>query len=344
MNKKTILITCIGGTLAMDNVIALKKDSQLDLTIIGVDSATPNFSLSYLDHFYKVQNGKELGYIEEIIEICDKHDVKLIIPGSDNEAHSLAKDQNLLKEKGISISCCSLEIYKLISNKASTYSILSKHNLNVPEYKIINPTDNLNEIFETIKQQNQSYVLKKRETRGGRGTYFLESDSDPIPKVLHNGQREITLSKKEITFPFFVELIGDGCIIMEVLSPIAYDVDVFTQNGKVKNCLIRERVNPCGIPFKGSIVRDDKKIQSYVESVCELLQADGLLDFDFMRDKNNEIQLLEINPRMSGSIASTYAFDYPILSNVIATLLGENYSMQPNIVFDEEVYLGVKRN
>ena len=342
MNKKSILITCIGGTLAMDNVIALKKDPQLDLLIVGVDAGIPNFSLSFLDHFYTVPNGNAPDYLNEIIRICEKHNVKLVIPGSDDEAYSLAMGQEELAKKGIQISCCSVKNYKLIANKANTYSFLAKHNLKVPEYRLVTPEDNLDEIFQSIKDQSQSFVLKKKQTRGGRGTYFLESDTDPIPKILRNGQREIKLSKKDVSFSLFNKLVDDGCIIMEVLSPIAYDVDVFAQKGEVKNLLIRERVNPCGIPFKGSISREEDDIKKYVVSVCDALQIDGLLDFDFMRDKNNEIQLLEINPRMSGSISASYALDYPILSQVVASLLGENYVTNSNNNFNSEVYLGVK--
>lgn len=342
MKKHNILFTCVGGTLAMDSIIELKKDSNLNLFIIGVDSKAQNFNSNFLEKFYQVPNGDDINYFDKIFDICIKHRIELILPGSDEEAFTLSKNNHKLAAKGIKISCCSFEHHRLITNKAKLYEFLNRQNIRVPRYRLINQNFDLEIEMKTILKNKSSVVIKNMNTRGGRGTFFIENELDPIPAILKNGSREKVLSSKTMSISSFKEIVGKECLIMEVFMPLAYDVDVLVQNGKVVEFLIRERINPCGIPYMGSIIRKNKKIENYIKSICNALEIDGILDLDLMTDKNDSIQLLEINPRMSGSISASYASNFPILSKGISLLLGEYYPNNFKTIPNKEIYLGTK--
>jgi carbamoylphosphate synthase large subunit len=53
----------------------------------------------------------------------------------------------------------------------------------------------------------------------------------------------------------------------------------------------------------------------------------GLHDIDLMTDSLGRPALLEVNPRMSGSVSASHAAGFPVVAAAIAELLGISYPM-----------------
>ena len=113
---------------------------------------------------------------------------------------------------------------------------------------------------------------------------------------------------------------------MNVLKSPAFDVDHFCYRKK-SILVIRRRINPSGIPYRGNYIIVDNEIKKYCKKISKVLNLKSLTDIDLLCDHKKKIVLLEINPRPSGSVVTTYKANIPILSYAIAKMLNKNYVM-----------------
>lgn len=323
--KSTILLTCIGGTMSPDILSQLKNDIFLDLRIIGVDANENNIFLDSLDNFYKVPLADAKEYTEAIINILIKEKVKVIIPGSDQEAMVLSSIRGKLEQIDVKLTTSPTAVLDLIKNKLSTYEHIVSSGINLPPYRIVSNLTEVKLAFSFFNYPDLSIAIKPIEGRGGRGLRILEVPSDPLPQWIGNGLRE----KRYQNIPNdeeIMEWFNDGTLmIMPALRDPAYDVDVFSVQGKAKAIIVRRRYNPVGIPFTGNTIEVNQAVYNYCNKIVETLNLDGLHDIDLMTDREGNPVLLEVNPRMSGSIAAAHCAGYPVLSLTIATMLGISY-------------------
>ena len=108
-------------------------------------------------------------------------------------------------------------------------------------------------------------------------------------------------------------------MIMPKLSLPAYDVDILSHAGNAMTIITRKRINPNGIPFEGSKIIKNLRIESYCRKISRALNLDSLHDIDLMSHKNEEV-LLEVNPRPSGSLAAALEAGFPIFDATIAKI------------------------
>ena len=81
----------------------------------------------------------------------------------------------------------------------------------------------------------------------------------------------------------------------ERLFAPCYDVDVLSNNGKFIHSVARERINPAGVPFKGNIIRNNKKLVSLAKQLVNLLGLSWIVDVDIMTKSNGDPAVIEIN-------------------------------------------------
>ena len=110
---------------------------------------------------------------------------------------------------------------------------------------------------------------------------------------------------------------------MEALVSPSYDVDILRYK-KYYTSSIRKRKNPAGIPYKGSIVVNENRIEKTVKKISKFFDLEYILDIDFMTHDNSKKPLVcEINPRPSGSIVDSQNQGKKIFTKFIKMLLKE---------------------
>ena len=93
-----ILLTSCGGFFVNSLSRELKRDKTLkNLYITGIDERKIKKS-KYIDKIYQVKKN-ELNYIHQILKICQKNSLDLIIPLSDKESLRLSKYKKNLKNQ-----------------------------------------------------------------------------------------------------------------------------------------------------------------------------------------------------------------------------------------------------
>ena len=319
-----IIITSAGGKLIPSLTKFLKNDKQLQgLYIVGIDKKKIKKN-TYLDKKYLINEIREKNYIIKLLEICKKEKINLVIPYSDFEARVIAKFKNKLTKIGIKVLVNDSKIIKLISNKYLTYNILKREGVSVPKYKLAKNLPVLKRVLNEFNYPQIGVVIKPISSLGGRGVIILKGKKDKLERWIGKGKRETLFAKEKKLFSDKVFQYGP-VMVMEILKSPAYDVDLFSF--KKKNFfIIRKRINPSGIPYKGNIILKNKEIENYCKKISKILNIKFLVDIDLLTSsQTNKPVLLEINPRPSGSLVATYFVNAPLFSLAIAKILKKKY-------------------
>ena len=103
---------------------------------------------------------------------------------------------------------------------------------------------------------------------------------------------------------------------MERLFEPTFDFDMLCSKGKLLNGISRRRIIP-SMPNEGHLIEKKNKIYAIGEKVAKIFNLTWLYDCDCMTDKKGKIKIIEINPRMSGSLATAIISGYPIIDNLL---------------------------
>ncbi len=297
-----ILLTSIGGGLGIQRVLNFKKIklNKKNLNVIGIDNNKNSLSRYYCNKFYSVNKGTSKEYINDLIKIVKLENINLIIPGSDEEALKLSQNYIVFKNIGCSIEVSNINALKIISNKAKTYELLQKYNLGNPNWKKASTKKELkNQINYFFDNRINEIIIKPSISRGSRDIFCISNNAK---------------SEKNFLFPVYdykkfsinIDNIfkSRSAVIMEKYNSDIYDCDVHCNNGKLINLTLRQRLNKF-LPNEGHIILNADKVKTLVSKVSKILKLSSVHDFDLMIDKKGNYKIIEINPRMSGSICTS---------------------------------------
>jgi len=293
--------------------------------LVGVDASASAKGRDFVDAFYQVPWGESEDYVESIARIVKEEDIDIVLPGSDQEAFVLSRSRGSISAAGAVTLTSPMEVLDLIRDKQATYEALGRAGIQVPDYVCVVKIAELQAAMSNYGYPHRSIIVKPVVGRGGRGMCVLVGTNDTPPSWIGRGTREMSLDEAPTMERMSEWFTSGSLMVMPVLKDPAYDVDVLAVKGKAKYALVRQRVNPAGIPFAGNHVISDAPIREYCLEVTEALGLDGLHDIDLMTDNQGRPALLEINPRMSGSVVVAHTIGFPIVSAAIAVALGLEY-------------------
>ncbi|MAG11742.1 MAG: hypothetical protein CMI52_02960 [Parcubacteria group bacterium] len=302
-------------------MVELLKSDAFDFRIIGVDAAAPVQTRRMLDVFFHVPSGNHPSYIQKISEIVKHEGVDVILPSSDDEAFAVSAAMNELEHLGAKAIVSPQNCLERISNKETTYTILKKAGILVPEFRVARNEKELLKIIEFYEYPKISLVLKPTKGSGNRGIHILCGLDNP-PSWLGSGRREKRIENKTFPIENTSSFIDGDTLVMPCLQTPAYDVDVLYCAGQEYAVYVRQRMNPTGIPFEGNILCADSHITDYCRKIATTLGLTALHDMDLMTTTDGEVVIMEVNPRASGSLSSTLVSGFSVLDWAVASVLG----------------------
>lgn len=144
--------------------------------------------------------------------------------------------------------------------------------------------------------------------------YDLFFDSKPNSLFISYDELIDTLSEKD----HIPEML-----VMEYLPGQEYGVDVLCDNGDVLVEVGRYNYFVNNSIPQGCIIESRPEAMEQARKICKDLCIDGHANFDFKYNANNEIRLIEINPRLSATIVAYAAAGVNLPYLGIKRILGE---------------------
>ena len=287
-------IGCPGFKTLYDNIIKFNKE----VVFHGCDIKDVT-NKQYVKNFFIISHGNSEKYIHELIKYCIENSIEYLFPLSDSEIISINKNKYFFDQKNIKIFGNTNQKICDIFEKEKLLNYVHKINPSViPEYKIIKNEIDFKNGYDFFKKKNKVMCIKPSVGHGSRGFRIIKDTSykDYISKKL----------LPYMSYDQYLSMISkikiDTMIAMEYLPGKEYSVDCI----KYRNdfyCVIRSRdeiIN--GIASKGTIC-ELPELLDISKEIYEYFEFNSNVNIQFKESEDGKFKILEINPRLSGSIS-----------------------------------------
>lgn len=317
--KKRIMV--LGGSYFQLPIIMRAK--EMGLYVISCDNLPNNPGHRFSDGYYNVSTIDKEG----VLEIARLLNIDAIVTlSSDPAIPTVAYVAESLDLRGPP-----LEAVMILSEKDKFRSLLSKLNLNVPEYYVINSS----KVPEEIKNSNYKFVVKPVDSSGSKGiTYSSVNENElnhAIEYALHNSRAKRCILEKYIEGD---QIHGDG-YLQDGKLIYHYFGDHFFYTGSNNFIPISTRW-PC--KYEGTGVLDT--VVSQVESICTAVgYLSGPVNIEARITDSGEIYIIEVSPRNGGNyvpIIQERLTGFDFVSKIIHSSLGMNVEVDISL-FEKKV-------
>ena len=276
-----------------------KESLGADSIIIAIDNQETAPALYFADKKYLVPRITDPEYVDILLEICKKEDVKAITTLIDPEIELLAKNRKLFERNGVLPLCPSLETAKLCFDKYLLYEHLTKHDI-----ATVLTYDSLEHFMEGYEKGDIDFpvFIKPRTGSGSVGIHKIH-DMHELKKYLNEGE-----------FQYIIQEFMDcrDCDADVYIDTISHNpVSIFTKNK------IETRIGGANktISFK------DQRLFDFIKKICTVLEFNGPVDMDFWY-RDGMYYLSEVNPRFGGAYLHTHGAGVNFVPLIINNING----------------------
>lgn len=282
------------------------QELGIEGNVYAIDMSALSAAFHAADNAWIVPECKSSIFINEVLDICKREQIKLIVPTIDTELLVYSKNRGKFEEAGTTVAISSPETINITQDKVNTNKWLVENGFpTVEQYKPEHP-DELNQKLEfpvIIKPRFGSAAIGVNEVTDFESLrYFWERIDEPIIQEKAKGE--------EYTINFFVNRIGK-CICQAPYRRIEI------RSGEVS---------------KGITVKS-KDLMNLAKNIAESLPgAFGAMCMQCFWDKENNIfKVIEINARFGGG----YPLPLQAGANFSLWLLQEIYNKKISQPYDQ---------
>lgn len=273
-----ILITSAGQRVSLVRAFQAElKKSIPSAKVFTVDMRPELSSACHAsDGFFQVRRVTDPEYIPELLALCQRLDIKMVVPTIDTELLVLAEHKGRFLQEGIDLIVSSLQFVQLCRDKRKTNTFFEEKNIPVP--KAISKTDPTFPLF--IKPFDGS----------------LSADIF------------IIRNKEQLTEDL---VTNDRFLFMEYLDRNQFDeytVDMYYGKDHELKCIVpRKRLLVRAGEVNKALTCKNKLVNFLQERLFKIDGAVGCLTTQlFMSHDSEKIYGIEINPRFGGGYPLSY--------------------------------------
>lgn len=250
----------------------------------------------------------ENNYIDEIINVCKREDIRLVIPTIDTDLLLLSEERERIEsESGAVVLIASTEVISICRDKINTQKFLEENGFKIPKMYSEEELDSGEIEFPLfIKPKSGSSSINTFEVNNiDELATYRSLIKDPIVQDFMEG--------KEFTVDVFLDLDGNLVTVVPRLR-------MATRSGEIS---------------KGKIIKDREIIED-IKRLVEVLKPIGHITVQLMKT-NKGIEYIEINPRFGGGAPMSIQSGADSCENLYRLLMGEsleyNENYRDNIMF-----------
>lgn len=261
--------------------------------IFACDSSPSAPALRSADRWFIVPPVEQAGFIERLLDICDKEQVDLLVPTFEPELPLLAEQRNRFQQVGTFVLISAPEVIETCYDKLATNRFLEKCGLAVPKtYSSYKAT------LEALDQGELDFpvVIKPRWGYGSMDLQYVR-DREELDLAYR------LLKKRQLLTP--QQLINSvepesSLLLQEYLGGLEYGLDVVNDFcGQYVSTLIRRKLRMRAGQTDRAITVKDQHLERLGAVIGKSLRHIGILDCDLI-EARNQLYVLDLNPRLGG--------------------------------------------
>ncbi len=262
--KKNVLVFPCGSEIGLE--VSRGLENSMHFNVYGASSVDDHGKFVYKNYIRRLLNMDEPDFIEKLNQIIHHYKIDFIIPAHDAATITLTDQQSKIDCVVVTSNAGTCRICR---SKGETYKLFEK----------LIPTPR---VYQRNDEMHFPIFLKPDIGQGTRGTYTV-------------------YSKEEVDFYYAKD---ETLLALEYLPGKEYTIDCFTNKagkllfseGRVRN-RIANGISVNSIPVK------NKQFQKLAAIINETLAFRGVWFFQVKERKSGEMVLMEISPRIAGTMA-----------------------------------------
>jgi carbamoyl-phosphate synthase large subunit len=292
--------------------------------IIAADMQLSAPALTAADIKVQVPGVYADNYLDTVLDICKKYDVKVLISLNDLELPILSARKKDFEAIGVNVVVSDPEVIDICFDKYKTAQFIESLGLKTPKTYI-----DYNEAVDAIRTGVLKFplILKPRWGSGSIGLEFVD-DLEELEMVYK-------LDKKKVQKSILATASTDEkfLLIQEVIKGAEYGLDIVNDfNKKHRGVSVKQKLSMRAGETDKAVTVDNARLREIGSVIGKSLKHIGNLDCDVL-ERDGEYYVLELNPRFGGGYPFSHEAGVNIPKAIVAWSQGEDV---PDSVFVPE--------
>ncbi len=302
MEAITVIITGAGAPGAPGVMKSLRDNSERSIRVVGVDASSEAVGFRLADAGYQIPMANAPDFIDSLLKIAINEKAKVILPLVTHELEMLSLNKDKFQKEGVTVSVSDYNPLKVANNKGQLLTYMKDKGLPVPRFSLVKSKAEFVKAVKELGYPEEPICFKPVQANGSRGFRIIDSQINRYKLLFEMKPTSTYITLDEITSIFEETKIFPELIVMEYLPGKEYSVDVLVDQGRLLYTIPRRRdAMSAGISIKGEIVNEYDVI-NYCNEIVQSLGLHGNIGIQVKRAKNSNPLILEINPRIQGTI------------------------------------------
>lgn len=259
-----------------------KRNFNQNGKVIVTDCSSLAPALYEADSYYIVPRMIEDGYIDVILSICEKEDIKGILSLIDPELSLLAKYKDEFRKIGTMIIGSSFEVCERCLDKFEMYQWLKEYG-----YDCAKSYTDIEGFVNDVNKEKISFPVFVKPAKGSASIAISKVNDMETLKLLFERSKGLMIQEflegQEIGADVYIDMISKKV------------VSIFTK----KKLVMRAGETDKSVSFK------DEKLFELIKKFTEEFGFEGQIDIDIF-DVNDKYYISEVNPRFGGGYPHAY--------------------------------------
>ncbi len=271
---------------------------------ITVADANPNAVGRFLNtDFETIPFANDPSFSETVLSICKKKNIHALLPLVTDELIPLSQHRKEFELAGIKLLISPAASLEIANNKSRLYEFLQWRGIAVPDFRVVETVEQFKTAIDELGYPEKSVCFKPSVSNGSRGFRIVSEQMNELDLLFNHKPTSTYISLVEA-----VRILSSGIfpelLISEYLPGEEYSVDCLANHGESILIVPRFRKKMInGISVEGEFIKDETII-GYCRQIIKELQLHGNIGIQVKKSEAGQFLILEINPRVQGTISA----------------------------------------
>jgi carbamoyl-phosphate synthase large subunit len=296
-----ILMTGGGAPGAAGILKCLQQEKSFHVTAAD---ANPNAVGRYMNKdFETIPFANDPSFADAVLSLCRKKNIHVVLPLVTRELIPLSQHIKEFELAGAKLLVSPTASLEIANNKSRLYEFLQWRGIAVPEFRVVETVEQFKTAVEELGYPSKPVCFKPSVSNGSRGFRIISEQMNELDLLFNHKPTSTYISLNEA-----VRILSSGVfpelLVSEYLPAEEYSVDCLANHGESVLIVPRLRKRTInGISVEGEFVREESII-SYCRQIIKELQLHGNIGIQVKKSAAGQFLILEINPRVQGTISA----------------------------------------
>ena len=296
-----ILMTGAGAPGAAGILKCLQHSTSFHITASDANSSAVGKFLN--TDFETIPFANDPSFANAVLSLCRKKNIHAVLPLVTKELIPLSQQIKEFELAGTKLLVSPIASLEIANNKSRLYEFLQWRGIAVPDFKVVETVDQFNKAVEELGYPQKPVCFKPSVSNGSRGFRIISEQMNELDLLFNHKPTSTYIGLNET-----IRILSTGkfpeLLISEYLPGEEYSVDCLANHGE--SVLIVPRIRKrmiSGISVEGEFVNEESII-NYCRQIIKELQLHGNIGIQVKKSAAGQFLILEINPRVQGTISA----------------------------------------